>query len=107
MHVTLNGSHVVAVQRHAAPLANRKAPRVAVVTVVAQAVVKAEPQVVVKVTGPLVQVPEQVAAVARAELITAAQAASSARPAARRAPSHLQARQAPVHAAAARRVDRA
>ena len=52
------------------------------------------------------QVPVPVRAVAQAALITAAQAASNAHPAAHHVPSRPQAHQAPVHVRAAQRGGR-
>lgn len=101
MLATPNGSHEVAVQRRAARPANRKARPVAVAVALA-----AEAQVAVKV-APTPAARElavaQVAAVASAELITAARAASNAHRAARPAPSRPLARQAPAHERAVQR----
>lgn len=102
MRAMPSGNRVVAVQRHAARPANRKARRVVVVEA---AVVTAEVPAADKAAlTPATRVQVRVAAAAQAELITAAQVASNARPVAHHARSRPPVRQAHVHVPAAQRA---
>ena len=105
MHATPSGNHAVAVQRHAAQPANRKARPVVAAMAAAVAVVKVkvEAAAAAKAAAVPAQVPVQVRAVVQAALIMAAQAASNAHPAAYHVRFRPQAHQAPVHVRAAQR----
>ena len=96
MRATPNGNRAAVVQRHVARPANRKAHHGVAAQAVAKdeavAAVKDEAQAADRVT--VAQALAQPVAVAQVESTTAAQAANSARLAARHAPSRPQARQA-------------